>query len=220
MKKIITLSLFALLNFSVFGQGQSGFTLETNFSLLNTNDLYEVENGIGYGFGLSSLESLYQSADWLFELSYTTQKITAKGYYDYYNNPIDFKDNQFSISNLNLNFVLNQYIIIPDLNKFHFGLQGGFGLNFFNDWKTKNQDNNFFYDRTNKFNSNYIVGISGGTEQLRATIRYYGALTNVFKDLSVGEYDDGSSSTIESREFIGKLGYISFSITYFTNLFQ
>ena len=223
MKKIIILFVIVFSNLHIYSQSQFGVILETNSANIKSADLYGVENGgLGYGFGISALSPFWwHSADFLTEMKFNTKKVKIAGYYDYYNQKTELPDSEFSISDINLDLVLNQYIIMPEGNKLHLGVQGGFGIPLLNSWSTKNQKEDNFFDETRFINLNYIVGISGGTEQLRATIRYNKNISNIFNDFEVREPDPTNShADLDSRLFNGKLSYISLSVTYYLDNFK
>lgn len=223
MKKIIILFVIIFSNVSLYSQSQFGIILETNSANIKSSDLYGVENGgLGYGFGISALSPFWwQTADFLIEMKYNTKKVKIAGYYDYYNQKTELSDSEFNISDINVDLVLNQYIIMPEGNNLHIGVQGGFGIPLLNAWSTKNQKEDNFFGDGRFINLNYIVGVSGGTEQLRATIRYNSNISNIFKDFGVVEPDPTNShSNLDSRLFNGKLSYISLSVTYYFDNFK
>ncbi len=214
MKKTITIITFFSV-FLMYGQTQLGFFAETNSYTVKTDDLCDVESRIGYGFGISGLFSLYQSADFIAEISFSSKRVYTKGYIDFYGEKNDFENQTFNVSDIHANGIFNQYLIIPDMNKVNIAVQGGLGISILNDWVDKKNDMSYIFYDTTPLNFFYIVGISTGTEQIRATLRYNGNLSNVLKGVKVTAFDDASTN----REFIGKLNGLSLSFTYYFTSF-
>jgi len=216
MKKL--LFLFLILSNSLYSQNQYGIIAETNWATIKTNDLYGIEVRTGYGYGVSNLTRLWNTADLNTEVSVITKRMKIKGYVNYENEKIEFDNPFFKIIDIHANLLLNQYIIAPDRNKIHLAMQTGLGLALLKSWK--NNGDIAYHVGGQEATAQFLAGISTGTEQLRISLRYSAPLSNVFKGYYVVETAPLDESNIQRREYKGKLSYISLSLSYYFDLFK
>ncbi len=212
-KSIVLIVLFFSKILS-YGQTQFGYTVSLNQTSIKSVDLIGVNPEIGFGFGFTALSPLNKTADFITEINYSRKNVSLKGYIDYYNNDVIYdKLKTYTIDDINVNFIFNQYIIVPNLS-----IQVGIGASILNDWKKKTEGNHRTFQGP-EINYPYFFGISGGSEQLRATIRYNRDIGNSLRGAAVYETVDHSHLS-NYRNIFGKRSFFTLTLTYYTSLFQ
>jgi len=219
MKKIIIpLLLLSFLN--NYGQTQFGYVVSINSSIIESDDLLNIKSGTGFGIGVSALSSIHNSADFIVEATFTKKSISINGYRDFSFNNVEYDNStKYNIDNINVSFLYNQYLIVPNLNKFNVAIQGGLGISLSTgEWRSK--ENEFIKSIEPEPLSTFLsAGISGGTEQFRITLNYNKAFGNYLNGVFEDDVPDANNS-YESREFNAKHYYFSISLTYYTDLFK
>jgi len=219
MKELI-FTLFLLSSLNNYSQTQFGYVISVNSSKIESDDLLNVKPGTGFGIGINTLSSIHNSADFIAEATFTRKNISINGYQDFNSNEVEYDSAiKYNIDNINVSFLYNQYIIIPNLNKFNFAIQGGLGISFSTgEWRSKEgeADKSFEPEPISTFLS---TGISGGIEQFRVTLSYNKALGNYLNGVFEDDIPDANNS-YDSREFKGKHHYFSISLIYYTDIFK
>jgi len=219
MKELIAiLFLLSFLNF--YSQTQSGFVVSANQAQIASNDLINVQSGIGFGIGLNILSSIHNSADLISEITYTRKNLSIDGYQDYNSNAVNY-DNaiKYNIDNVNISFLYNQYLIVPNLNKFNLAVQGGLGVSVsIGEWGHKESEAIKSFE-PELFSTFLRTGISGGIEQFRITLSYTKTFGNFLNGVQVNDTPDASNS-YKSRAFNGKHHCFSIALIYYTDIFK
>lgn len=198
-------------------QSQFGITAGVNRISVNSRDLI-AEPGLGYEIGIQNIAGLHRRGDLISEFLYASNGINLTG-----NLPQDqsTRSFNFSIRNLNINFLYNRYLIIPDSYKPHFAIQGGLSFSVLNGWTSKEEISGYRFGSSNyelgdfanlsPINAGWIIGIGTGFEQLRINLRYCKLLSNPLKRTiaSAEGFDDMKASP----------SYVSLSLAYFFDKF-
>lgn len=217
MQKFLT--LFVLFySMLTFAQSQLGLTSSVNITSVKSDDLLGIQTSAGFGVGLTALFPFHKTSDWMISMSYNFKGISIEGYKNFDNQEVTINsNNRLRIESLDLDFIINQYIIVPENDFFHIGVQAGLGTTLLNTWKQEeiteviNNDSNF--------SPYYILGMVGGTEQYRIHFRYNGFLGKPLENLGVDELPD-DNNRFDTRLFEGTLSNFSISLTYFFKTFS
>lgn len=210
MKKHYTLLLFVLVN-SLYSQTQFGIKAGYQINSLKTTNFNNISDYTGYSIGISSLSFLTNNIDLIVDVDYSSSSLKAESYNDFYNAVVPFT-NDITINTLSVEALLNYYLLLPETNAFHIGLQGGLGTTLLNRWS--HYDNDDFFDGINNIKPYYSVGISGGTEKLRIGIRYNSFFGNYLSELDFSSVPNNSNLTDEIYAH-GKNTNFSLNITYY-----
>lgn len=107
----------------VFSQSQFGITSGVNITSTKSQDLIGVQSSAGLGIGLTALFPFHKTSDWVLGLSYKIKGISIEGYKGFYNQEqLLSSDGKLKIESLDLDFIINQYIIMPKDKTFHLGI--------------------------------------------------------------------------------------------------
>ncbi len=216
MKNILII-LAILISLSSFSQSQIGITSGVNITSVKSEDLIETRSSAGIGVGLTTLFPLHNTSDWMLNLTYNIKGVSIDGYKDFYNQDQTLhSDGGLKIQSLDLDFIINQYFIVPEDNAFHLGIQGGIGTTLLNTWSSEELS---IIKNENNFSPYYIIGLTGGTEQFRINLRYTSFLGNPLKNLVDDEIPD-EFNRYDSKVFDGMLNNFSISLTYFFKTFS
>lgn len=206
MKRVIPFLIFLCISIYSYSQSQFGVNYGFKLQNLNTSDL-NMNSFNGHFFGLSFLMFFSDNSDLITNLNYSTSTLNSSSYLVNGNEYEDITD-KIKVETIDFEFLYNYYLIKPDINKFQFGILGGLGINFLNDF-SYDPDWRIF-DNVKGISPYYTIGISGGTEKIRLSLRY---------NKNFGNYLSGAY--VSSNDFEGKLSSFSLNFTYyFTNSYN
>ena len=201
---------------STFCLGQSNFGVKYAYRMNNLSSDDLVVNSFNtHSFGLSYSMFVFNKLDFLIQLDYSIGKLDLDSYTNYYGKQ-ESLTGSIAVNDLNLEGVLNYYLIYSDSSDFHFGLQGGAGTALVREWIYLPDET--LFNGINNLKQYFIFGLTGGTEQFRVDLRYGYFFQNFLSGISVSS-KSYSYNIPDSRSLIGSNSYFSINLTYYlTNL--
>jgi hypothetical protein len=212
--------LFSLLFISISiqslkAQAQTGIYVGTNLLSLSTKEINS-KSALGFDLGFQFITGIHRTGDLFTEIGYSSNSIKLEGNL---NNETDFF--KFHVQNVNVNFLYNRYLKLPESNKPHIGLQAGISFSILNQWRLKDEEEaNYTFGETDysffdiqelrPINTHIVGGIEIGFEQYRLNLRYYKTITNPLRQGGDLEEDIGGDSLPHT---------IALSFTYFWDKF-
>ena len=195
MKLFCSVFAFLLLSsLSLKAQQHPGFKASMNFGSINSDQI-DFTNNLGYGFGFATMWVINERLDFFIDLTYEQFNHTVMGREALdYNSPLSEIYNEYSFGiNGVYGSLLPNYYIIPE----HLSVNAGiiYGVSWLKDEMNINSvylgngdylEDNISYEELGSAMSGFdfflAFGLSGGTENLKANLRYNLGMKNYLKE--------------------------------------
>jgi hypothetical protein len=220
-QKIHSFIFFFFIIISANAQVPRGFSvgIGMNQTMLDSDDLLSDPN-LSYSAGLGFNFGYHESFN--YETNFLVSNNTLK---------LDYVDDQaltvqqanYSIQNLDFSFQVNYYIITPDEDKFYFGPSAGGFVSISNGQLSPkdNAENQYYlpyrliensFSDISQFNYGASVGLTGGYNKFRLSLKYNHGLSNFLNGVQTDSYSESNLYTGPSLE--GKLHSVSLILYY------
>jgi len=212
-KKVFYLIL--LFYCKTFSQGHFGIQLGGNNSSIISDDIST--KLVGFDFSLAFNGYFTKKIDFLVELGYSHKFLSDFTFKNFFYEKKNIGD--YDVDQLYVNFIFDYYLIEPDKKKFNFSLTGGIGTTIINHWYSRenitfSDNESFNIESIENIKPYFIIGATGGTEQIRISLRYERFLGNYISEFSVYNSPDEFNFS-EERFLFSKNNQYSLKITYY-----
>jgi hypothetical protein len=220
-QKLHSFILFFFIIISAHAQVPRGFSVGVgmNQSMLDSDDLLSDPNlsySAGFAFNFGYNESFNYEVD-----AIVSNNALKLDYVDA--QALSVQQANYSIQNIDLSFQLNYYIIKPDEDKFYFGPSAGGFISFSNGQLSPkgNAEDQYYlpyrltensFSDMSKFNYGASVGLIGGYNKFRLSLKYNLGLSNFLNGIETDNYSENNLYIGPSLE--GKLHSVSLILFY------